>query len=368
MAKLSAAMIVRDEGHHLEACLRSIEGLVDEVVVVDTGSIDETCSIAPRFGARVYERPWDDDFAAARNSALERATGDWILYIDADERVRPIARCHLEPSLANEDLIGLRVVFHPSANVTAYRELRLFRNRPLIRFEGVMHENIWPGVVRHMRAHGGRIGECDVTFDHEGYEGDQTAKHHRNLPLLMRALADDPEHVYCWYHLGLVQQGLGHPAEARAAWLAGIDVVRKKGPISTGALSYLHLLEMEIAAGNDCRDLLDEALELFPDVPHLVWLDGRLSMRDGCHHDAIRPLERLLGWPDEPVSRLAYDRRGLMLNVHRALAACHFVLGNHEIAARHFAEAERSEPDHLEHRVKRQLCERLAETRSPSLP
>ena len=84
---LSAVLIARDEAEFLGGCLESLSGIVDEVVVVDTGSVDETPDIARRFGAVVVHHPWREDFAEARNVSLDRATGRWILYIDADERL-----------------------------------------------------------------------------------------------------------------------------------------------------------------------------------------------------------------------------------------------------------------------------------------
>ena len=85
----SAALIVKNEEELLEQCLRSLQGLVDETVVVDTGSTDRTQIIAQEYGARLYEFKWRNDFAAARNHALNQVRGEWVLYIDADERVRP---------------------------------------------------------------------------------------------------------------------------------------------------------------------------------------------------------------------------------------------------------------------------------------
>src|ERR1700722_6294832 len=86
-ALLSAALIVKNEEKFLGSCLRSLKGLADEVVVVDTGSTDRTTDIAIAEGARLYHRPWTGDFSAARNEALNLARGDWILYVDAEERV-----------------------------------------------------------------------------------------------------------------------------------------------------------------------------------------------------------------------------------------------------------------------------------------
>ena len=85
--RVTAALIVRDEERFLAGCLASLAGRVDEIVVADTGSVDRTREIALEHGARLIEHRWADDFAAARNVALDAASGDWILYVDADERL-----------------------------------------------------------------------------------------------------------------------------------------------------------------------------------------------------------------------------------------------------------------------------------------
>ncbi len=120
MGKLvSAAMIVRNEARFLAGCLDSLAGLVDEIVVVDTGSTDHSPDIAAAHGARVHHHAWREDFSAARNEALDCAVGDWILYIDADERVRPYDRSRLEHELADPSLCAMAVRFHPRTGYTA---------------------------------------------------------------------------------------------------------------------------------------------------------------------------------------------------------------------------------------------------------
>ncbi|MGO9882155.1 MAG: glycosyltransferase family 2 protein, partial [Solirubrobacteraceae bacterium] len=96
---LSGALIVRDESRVLSDCLASIREIVDEIVVVDTGSVDDSVEIARRYGARVIHHPWRDDFAQARNAALDAARGEWILYIDADERLSGGDRASVEQLL-----------------------------------------------------------------------------------------------------------------------------------------------------------------------------------------------------------------------------------------------------------------------------
>ena len=86
--KLSACMIVKNEEHFLPQALESIQPLVDEIIVVDTGSTDKTVQIAEMFGAKVYIHPWQNDFSLHRNQSIGYATGDWVLIIDADEKIQ----------------------------------------------------------------------------------------------------------------------------------------------------------------------------------------------------------------------------------------------------------------------------------------
>ena len=85
MATISACIIVKDAEEHLERCLHSLQGVVDEVIIVDTGSSDKTLEIAERFQARIHHFTWVHDFSAARNESLQHATKDWVLIIDDDE-------------------------------------------------------------------------------------------------------------------------------------------------------------------------------------------------------------------------------------------------------------------------------------------
>jgi glycosyltransferase involved in cell wall biosynthesis len=369
---LSAAMIVRNEAGHLEACLRSIVGLVDEIVVVDTGSTDATPDIARCCGARLHDFTWRDDFAAARNEALGLARGEWVLYIDADERVRPASRDRLHNLLADRSLVGCCVRLHARTGYTPFREMRLFRNDPRIRFEGLIHENIWPGITRYMDEAGGVIGDSELVLDHVGYDGPQDRKHHRNLPLLLDALERDPDRVYCWYHLGLVYLGLGERARARDAWFRALAAV---GPNPTrvwaDSLAYVELIQLDFAEGTEVEALLDEALQRFPGHAHLIWLRGQALLREGRLKEAVPVFEALAAWrmgQHEADGALGYDERLFGVLAYEGLAACHFRLAQYREAERCFALAEEREPDRLEYRVKRQLCAQLARAVGGSPP
>jgi tetratricopeptide (TPR) repeat protein len=359
---LSAALIARDEEHRIEPCLQSIRGLVDEIVLVDTGSRDETLAIAQAYGARTLRYEWHDDFAAARNFGLDRCRGEWILYIDADERARPFSRTELEVTLERPRNAGLSVLLHARAGFSAYREMRLFRNDPRIRFEGLMHETIWPGIGRYLEEEGGTVGESNLTLDHVGYDGPQDHKHRRNLPLLKKALAANPEQVYCWYDLGRVYLGLGETNLALDAWQKAIDAARRKEHLRPAdSLPFIELIQHKMVQGEPASELLDEAQALFPDDSLLRWLDAQRRIADGRLAEAIAILQSLA---DDYESGglgtdFGYDPRQFTSHTYGAIGTCYYRLKRYGEARRYFARAEAQEPRNLEYKAKRQLCAHL---------
>ena len=107
---LSLAMIVKNEAAHLGHCLDSVQGLVDEIVVVDTGSSDDTVAVARARGAQVTRFDWIGDFSAARNASLAQVTGDWVLVLDADEAIDPVDFPRIRQACAQEQVSGFLVL------------------------------------------------------------------------------------------------------------------------------------------------------------------------------------------------------------------------------------------------------------------
>jgi len=360
---VSAALIVRDEEKFLEACLGSLAGLADEIVVVDTGSTDRSRDIAIHAGARVYDLPWTGDFSAARNHALDLARGEWILYIDADERIGEGDRAAVRQQLRRPGYLGYRLLLRPRPGFSPYWELRLFRNDPRIRFRGIIHENIWPAVIARQEAGGGRIGLAELFLEHDGYEGDQHHKHLRNQPMLERSLADDPSRVFSWCHLAGVREALGDAEGAEQAWGEAMRLVRGKVTRQPeDALPFLHLIERGLAGGGDVTDLVEEALGLFGSNLQFVWLRARALMAAGQTAAAIEVFEGLVtaGATGEFDKSWAYDLRMFGVYAYEMLAACHFGLGEYTAALRYYRLAAEGDPSKLEYRVKAALCARLA--------
>ena len=164
---LSVCMIVRNESQHLPKALSSVTGIASEIVVVDTGSTDDTVSIATAMGAKILHFEWIDDFAAARNAAIEAATQPWILSLDADQQLTSDSAKVLAKALERTDCMAQVVtidLFGPSTlnpNQTmgksevelAFKSLRLFRNHPQIRFSGRVHEDVSKSLLSMGQGH-----------------------------------------------------------------------------------------------------------------------------------------------------------------------------------------------------------------------
>ncbi len=172
--KLSGCMIVKNEADRLLNCLQSLNGVVDELVILDTGSTDQTPKIAQKWGAKVYTYQWCDDFAAARNAALQYVTGDWVLVLDADEklvteRITPLRKAILSRETLVVNLIRQEI----GASQSPYSLVsRLFRNHPKITFSRPYHALIDDSVLQLLseEPYWKITNLPEVMIVHEGYQ------------------------------------------------------------------------------------------------------------------------------------------------------------------------------------------------------
>ena len=367
VVKLCAALIVRDEENHLGACLQSIAKLVDEIVIADTGSRDRSREIAAAHGAHVLDYQWHDDFAAARNYAIDHASGDWVLYIDADERARTYDRQILDDELDDPRLCACTVRFYPRNGCTAYPEHRLFRRDRQIRFRSAIHETILPDLDQIVAAGLERIGSTKLTIDHLGYDGDQSHKAQRNLRLLSKQVQVDPDRIYLWWHLGSVYRDLGCAAEAEAAWSRGADVARRspgRGPEI--AMCLIELAKLRLGRGEDALALVEEAKALQPDNLLVHWIEARLLAAIDRYSEALSNFRELANIDsDTLLADLSYDRRIFGAAAFAEMGYCAFRMGRYDESEGWYRRAEALEPGCLEYRVKRQLASKRAAAHSP---
>lgn len=259
-------MIVRNEETFLPDCLKSVEGVVDEMIVVDTGSTDGTVSIARAFGATVIHKEWGDDFSAARNIAIEQSTGDWVLYLDADERLDPAQGPFVRKLLANHQAGAYRIAVCGEENtgrgMQRHRTLypRLFRRTPGVRFEGRIHEQIGPSLERN----GSRIMNSGISIRHIGYAQSEHVllrKAERNLSILRSCIQRDPTDWYLRAQLGATLNNLSRYAEAELELNAALQ--ERSIPRGVRAMLLNTLGESCMGLGNWTR-----ALEVFRQSIH----------------------------------------------------------------------------------------------------
>lgn len=355
---ISAAMIVRNEERFLEGCLESLSGVVDEVVVVDTGSSDASKDIALAYDARVFDFPWNGSFADARNEALGRSEGRWILYIDADERFVSGGRGAVEKELSRPGYAAHTVKFHPITGYTSYREYRIFLNDPRIRFEGVIHESMVAGMNNAAEEDGLAIGDSPFSIIHTGYDGELTHKHERNLPLLKKQIENDPGRMYLRWQLGVAMKGLGDAPGAERAWTEALRMTRAKGANVAHEDShvYYEMICLLAERGEDIGPLLGEALALFPDNYLFIWTHGKALVQEGRLGEAAEVFESLLAVdPDSLTGPLAYNARIFGELSHEPLAGCYFRLGRLAESEAHYARALALDADNAEYKTKLML-------------
>lgn len=188
MPVLTLCMIVKNEEKYLRECLKSVDGIADEIVIVDTGSSDRTLEIAGEFGAKIYHFEWVNDFSAARNFALSKSTGRWILYLDADERLSAAS----VPELRQIIRTNFKYAFNcyvksidetnNTPNVMQYQ--RLFLNSRKLRFHGSIHEQI----IESLKKENYKLFNSGIEIIHIGYnvsKEDLKVKARRNLEYLL---------------------------------------------------------------------------------------------------------------------------------------------------------------------------------------
>jgi tetratricopeptide (TPR) repeat protein len=308
---ISLCMIVKDEEAMIGRCLEAARDAVDEIVVVDTGSTDRTVEIAESHGARVLHHAWDGDFSAARNVSFEAATGDWVMYLDADEvlvaddaqRLRALAgRTWREAFFLTEinhtgDLEDGTAITHDA--------MRVFRNRPEYRFEGRIHEQIAQCLPAYLPE---RQERTTVRVEHFGYLGavrDTKDKTNRNLELLERQVAEGVDNPFLHFNLGSEYAATGDVPRALTYFERAWTTVRAAGRLSSDgyapalASRYVHALRN----GGRVADVMtvgDEVLEIFPGFTDIV-LEQALAA--GSAGDAEREealLRRCLEMGDGP--------------------------------------------------------------------
>ncbi|KGP80875.1 MULTISPECIES: glycosyltransferase [unclassified Paenibacillus] len=280
---ISLCMIVKNEEQVLGRCLESVKDVVNEIIIVDTGSTDMTLDIARKYTDKIYSFEWVNDFSAARNESLKYATSDYILVLDADEYLEVGAdfQKDLEKN-CDYYLFRIRNEISWDRNFT-FAAIRLFKNHISLKFENRLHEhlNIINGTAEYT------MGESNLLINHVGYTDDKMLekdKHKRNLPLMELEVAENAT-AYNLYNMGKTYFAIQEYKKA-------VDFFKQAYPLSKDRLFLPELLTKiayalaEINQMEDALSILTDAVMMFPRETEMRYILGMVYQKAEYYRDA----------------------------------------------------------------------------------
>jgi tetratricopeptide (TPR) repeat protein len=391
-------MIVRDEEKMLGQCLKSVRELAEEIIVLDTGSEDNTVSVAKNFGAKVFHFTWRNDFSAARNKALEYCTHDWVFQIDADEILLKASVPFLNKAMSDPWTLVFFVNIDngPAYCNRFYRSGRLFRNHPDIRYSRTYHETIQRSVDDMIAAEKRWriVYEEKIVLRHYGYdevcmrERDKLYRELRSIesylennpddqPMAIRlaelynscgrhdeaiavcstVIATDPRHAAAYHILGMAYYQRGRPVDAMTHF--------KKGLSFDPNLPWIHYHLGSVYSDQGQFDEaiahLREAIRLEPDLAKAHISLGVVYHNKGMLDKAVKHYHLALGidpgdWEAHFNLGILFRRRGMLdeaigeyrkalsanpqlAEAHNNLAVVYYLNGDRDMALKHCKKA-----------------------------
>lgn len=287
-------MIVRNEENYLADCLESVKDIADEIVVVDTGSTDDTLKIAELYKARIYSFKWIDDFSAARNFALSKSNGRWVFYLDADERLSPGSVQIIKEIISRDEKAGVscKVVSRNSDNCTSQNMFytRMFYNDPALKFTGAIHEQIDPSLVANAYS----LYHSEIQIDHIGYDipwQQLSEKAERNLWYLLKEYEKNPT-SYIAYQIGNTYSILNDVQNSLKYF--SLALLDEKLHAEYKAFCFLHLGSAQLAN----HEISEAAMSILsgikenPALPQFYLMSSQINFRSGRIKDALNDCKK----------------------------------------------------------------------------
>lgn len=315
---LSVCMIVKDEEEHLPRCLEHISKFADEIIVVDTGSTDNTITIAQEFGAKIYYYTWRGDFAAARNESLRHATGEWILVLDADEVISE-SECNNLRQFINRALGNMYKVniYNQAVDFTdtlVNQMIRLFKNSLGFYYEGTLHEQL-----RLPSGTECNISDSPICIKHYGYlpnNIEKKDKHQRNKTILENFLKDHPNNPFYLFNYGT--QYMNERNWERAIFYFRKSFLNSKDPAHYHQLLLDRLTTCLIHAKRNLEaiQVLQDAKRVYPLYPDFPFLEGNVYFAQKRYDEAKKAFLKALKIGDIHMKTTSHFGRGSFLSAY----------------------------------------------------
>ncbi|EYE89461.1 glycosyl transferase [Fervidicella metallireducens AeB] len=301
---LSVCMIVKDEENNIRRCFESIYSVANEIIVVDTGSKDNTKEIARTFGAKVYDFQWVDDFSKARNYSIEKASGNWILIMDADDELDKNDSSKILDIINNPDsadVYMLNTVCYygdlPGNERVLNVSIRLFRNKPSLRYEGRIHEHI------SIKDDSIKVKTENINIYHYGYLNsvvEEKNKRNRNMRILEKQLAEEPDNPYYQFCMGNEYTALNNPEKALEYYIPAYNKCRMTDIYVPKLIFRIVLSYQKLKKYEEALMFVDEGLKYYPNYTDLEYLRGNIFHETGKLGKAIKSFEKCLSLGDPP--------------------------------------------------------------------
>lgn len=290
---ITLCIICKDEEDKIARCINSCKNIVNEVIVVDTGSTDRTIEIVKQQGIEVLQQPWENDFSKARNYAIDHANGEWIIFLDADEYFVKDCREEVYTAIAKAKRNGNEYILCQIVNLgnkgvgNCFKTIRIFENKKSIRYRGKIHERL-------MKANGTLTGEDaseEIEIYHDGYMSatvEKQNKKERNKKMLLEELRKQPKssdiHFYLMQEYMSAQDGPGNTK----AWECGMKAMTYNNfqLTSVKEVIYANLLHLCTDLDKDHKEveaIYNKAVAGFSDYPDIeFWYAFYL-----CRHENV---------------------------------------------------------------------------------
>ena len=295
---ISLCMIVRDEENTLPLCINSVKDIVDQMVIVDTGSLDNTIQIAKSFGAEVYDYEWSDHFSKARNESIKYAKGDWILWMDADETLDPSSTSELKKITGNNKKYHFYSVKISSKNDYENKVIysdahRIFPNGLGIQFENRIHEQIYPSAI----SVGAQEKLTEIHIIHEGYnltEKKYKKKLLRNLPLLEKMVEEDRQNSYAHFTLAQNYSGLNKYEDAIKHFKISIQFDTLGNSLTVDALNVMSQIYSFLEEWEKAKKYSKKSIKLNPMQSGAYYMLYKCSEQQNNYDQSVKHLKLLL--------------------------------------------------------------------------
>ncbi|CAM2934534.1 glycosyltransferase [Paenibacillus sediminis] len=333
--QISVCMITRDEEDHIERALDSVPDHF-EVIVLDTGSQDRTVEIARSKDASVYQESWNNDFSLSRNSSIKKATGDYVLILDADETLSDDIEKQIYEYIQQypDEAASAVIINHVDNESTRHRMGRFFPRTSDFHYRGMVHEQIYKGNdPAPLRTSG-------ITIHHYGYEQETYKKKNkldRYINLYQSHLAATPDDSYMHYQLGKLYYSNKEYSKAYEAFLYVINQQEYDKLYFPPMLVQFAYTLKELGLSKESYEFTSSFLDQYPSFPDLPFVLGVLSMDCG-YLNTIEYYFKLALSIGETNHYSSVEGVGSYRAAHN-LGVFYEVLGNTELAIEYYKKA-----------------------------